>query len=97
MIAPRVLPVRSGMSLGVVEFPVPTVAVKLEDRGPVFFRDRRVGRGGREFGVLKFRTMVPDADRLFGPRQAEKNDPRVTKLITSLRRELGPINSGCSS
>ena len=61
------------------------VAVKLEDRGPVFFRDRRVGRGGREFGVLKFRTMVPDADRLFGPRQAEKNDPRVTRIGRTLR------------
>jgi lipopolysaccharide/colanic/teichoic acid biosynthesis glycosyltransferase len=61
------------------------ILVKLEDRGPVFFRDRRVGRGGREFGVLKFRTMVPDADRIFGPRQATENDPRVTRTGRWLR------------
>ena len=59
--------------------------VKLQDGGPVFFRDRRVGRHGREFGVLKFRTMVPDADRLFGPKQAGENDPRVTRVGRTLR------------
>lgn len=61
------------------------ILVKLEDRGPVFFRDRRVGRGGREFAILKFRTMVPDADRLFGPRQASEHDPRVTRVGRWLR------------
>jgi lipopolysaccharide/colanic/teichoic acid biosynthesis glycosyltransferase len=61
------------------------LTIRLEDRGPVFFRDRRVGRGGREFGVLKFRTMVPDADRRFGPRQATENDPRVTRVGRLLR------------
>jgi lipopolysaccharide/colanic/teichoic acid biosynthesis glycosyltransferase len=61
------------------------LAIKLEDRGPVFFPDRRVGRGTREFAVLKFRTMVPDADRLFGPRQATERDPRVTRVGRLLR------------
>ena len=61
------------------------LAVKLEDGGPVFFRDERVGRGGRVFGVVKFRTMVPDAGRLFGPRQASANDPRVTRVGRILR------------
>jgi lipopolysaccharide/colanic/teichoic acid biosynthesis glycosyltransferase len=61
------------------------LTIRLEDRGPVFFRDRRVGQGGREFGVLKFRTMVPDADRRFGPRQATANDPRVTRVGRILR------------
>ena len=59
--------------------------IALEDRGPVFFRDRRVGRDGREFSILKFRTMVPDADRLFGPRQAAERDPRVTRVGRWLR------------
>src|SRR5499426_703776 len=59
--------------------------IRLEDRGPVFFRDRRVGQGGRVFGVLKFRTMVPDADRRFGPRQATANDPRLTRVGGFLR------------
>ncbi|HTP42159.1 MAG TPA: sugar transferase, partial [Nitrospiria bacterium] len=59
--------------------------IRLEDGGPVFFRDRRVGRDGREFGVLKFRTMVPDADRRFGPLQAREGDPRVTRVGRWLR------------
>jgi lipopolysaccharide/colanic/teichoic acid biosynthesis glycosyltransferase len=60
-------------------------AIKLEDGGSVFFRDRRVGREGREFSILKFRTMVPDADRRFGPRQAAERDPRVTRVGRWLR------------
>jgi lipopolysaccharide/colanic/teichoic acid biosynthesis glycosyltransferase len=59
--------------------------IKLEDGAEVFFRDQRVGRGGRVFGVLKFRTMVPEADRLFGPRQAQIDDPRVTRIGRLLR------------
>jgi putative colanic acid biosynthesis glycosyltransferase WcaI len=61
------------------------LAVRRQDGGPVFFRDERVGQGGRVFGVLKFRTMVPDADRLFGPKQAGENDPRVTRVGRLLR------------
>jgi lipopolysaccharide/colanic/teichoic acid biosynthesis glycosyltransferase len=61
------------------------LAIKLEDGGPVFFHDRRVGRGGRQFRVLKFRTMIPDADRRFGPRQAAERDPRVTRVGRWLR------------
>jgi len=41
-------------------------AVKLEDGGPVFFRQQRVGRHGHRFRMLKFRTMVPDAEALKG-------------------------------
>jgi lipopolysaccharide/colanic/teichoic acid biosynthesis glycosyltransferase len=51
----------------------------------VFFRDQRVGQSGRVFQVFKFRTMVPDADRLFGPRQAMEDDPRVTRVGRFLR------------
>jgi lipopolysaccharide/colanic/teichoic acid biosynthesis glycosyltransferase len=61
------------------------LAIKCEDQGPVFFRDRRVGQGGCSFEVLKFRTMVPDSDRLFGLRQATRNDPRVTRTGRLLR------------
>ena len=61
------------------------LAIKYEDGGPVFFRDQRVGRQGRPFGVVKFRTMIPNADSLFGPRQAGLHDPRVTKVGALLR------------
>ena len=42
------------------------LAIKLEDRGPVFYRQRRVGEEGREFDMLKFRMLRPDADDLWG-------------------------------
>jgi len=59
--------------------------IRREDGGPVFFHDCRVGRGGREFGVLKFRTMTPDADARFGPLQAREGDARVTRVGRWLR------------
>ena len=61
------------------------VAIKLEDGGPVFYRQERWGRGGIRFGVYKFRTMVPDADRKFGLIQAVENDQRITRIGRLLR------------
>ena len=61
------------------------LAVKLQDGGPVFFAQARVGRGGRRFRGLKFRSMVPDADRRFGPVQAAANDARITRVGRLLR------------
>lgn len=59
--------------------------VKYEDGGPIFFYDQRVGQGGRIFTVLKFRTMVPNADQQCGPRQATREDPRMTRIGKWLR------------
>jgi lipopolysaccharide/colanic/teichoic acid biosynthesis glycosyltransferase len=61
------------------------VAIKLEDGGPVFFRQARVGLGGRSFDALKFRSMVPDAELRTGPVQAIENDPRITRLGRVMR------------
>ena len=65
------------------------LAVKLSDRGPVLFRQRRIGRHGAEFSCLKFRSMVVDAERQLADLHAEhgyehglfkvKDDPRVTR------------------
>jgi lipopolysaccharide/colanic/teichoic acid biosynthesis glycosyltransferase len=60
-------------------------AVKLEDRGPVFYMQNRWGRHGRPFRVYKFRSMVPDADKKFGAVQARENDPRFTRVGRILR------------
>ena len=64
---------------------VAAVAIKTQDRGPVFFRQTRVGRGQREFGLLKFRTMVTDAETL-GGYQTVDGDPRITRVGRWLRR-----------
>jgi exopolysaccharide biosynthesis polyprenyl glycosylphosphotransferase len=72
------------------------LAIKVDSRGPVFFRDRRVGVGEREFGMLKFRTMVAGAEEqqlLLEERNEAggalfkiRDDPRVTRVGRVLRR-----------
>jgi Undecaprenyl-phosphate glucose phosphotransferase len=61
------------------------VAVKLTSRGPVLFRQERVGLDGRGFPMLKFRTMRTDAEAL-GPQFAQAGDPRTTAIGAFLRR-----------
>jgi len=61
------------------------IAIKLEDGGPVFYRQKRWGRFGKTFMVLKFRTMIPDADKIFGLKQAKENDRRITRVGRILR------------
>lgn len=61
------------------------VAIKLEDGGPVFFMQDRVGRGGRVFPAFKFRSMIVDAERDTGAVQATAHDPRVTRVGRVLR------------
>ena len=51
----------------------------------MFFRQTRVGLGGRTFDALKFRSMVPDAEAQTGPVQATENDPRVTRVGRLMR------------
>jgi lipopolysaccharide/colanic/teichoic acid biosynthesis glycosyltransferase len=60
-------------------------AVKLDSPGPVFYRQTRVGRYGRDFKIYKFRTMVQNADRV-GPALTMGNDPRITRVGRILRK-----------
>jgi lipopolysaccharide/colanic/teichoic acid biosynthesis glycosyltransferase len=59
--------------------------IKLEDGGPVFFSQERVGRGGRRFEALKFRSMVVNAEAGTGPIQSGENDSRITRVGRLLR------------
>jgi lipopolysaccharide/colanic/teichoic acid biosynthesis glycosyltransferase len=61
------------------------LAIKIEDRGPVFYRQERWGRDQTRFHVLKFRSMVENSDRDFGVRQADVHDHRVTRVGAFLR------------
>ena len=61
------------------------LAVKAEDGGSVFFAQERVGRFGRPFRALKFRSMRPDAEARTGAIQAVADDPRVTRVGRLLR------------
>lgn len=60
--------------------------LKLDSRGPVFYRQTRVGLDGRIFSMLKFRTMVRDAEQATGPIWSPRNDPRVTRVGRVLRK-----------
>jgi len=60
-------------------------AIKLEDGGPVFYAQDRVGKGGRAFRALKFRSMRQDAEASTGPLQARHNDARITRVGRVMR------------
>ena len=60
-------------------------AIKLEDGGPVFFRQKRLPRNGREFDILKFRSMVVDDEKYAGAVLATDNDPRITRVGRIIR------------
>lgn len=59
--------------------------VKLGSPGPVFFRQERIGLGGKPFHIIKFRSMVADAERN-GPQLSSTSDPRITRIGRFLRR-----------
>lgn len=61
------------------------LAIWLGDGGSIFFRQKRVGKDGKIFTILKFRTMVVNAD-LDGPNWTTEKDPRVTRIGSVLRR-----------
>ncbi len=62
------------------------LAVSLEDRGQIFYSQERVGKNGKNFGSIKFRSMIPQAEKGLGPIQAKKNDPRDTKIGRIMRK-----------
>ena len=62
------------------------LAIKLESRGPVFYRQRRVGKDGRPFELLKLRTMVPGAESMGAGIYVLEGDPRITRVGRRLRR-----------
>lgn len=59
--------------------------ITLEDGGPVFYSQERIGKGGVRFRNWKFRSMIADADARFGPKQAEDGDARITRVGRFLR------------
>lgn len=61
------------------------LAIKLDDRGPVFFLQERLTKDGKIFRIVKLRTMVTDAEK-YGQKLAEKDDPRITRVGAFLRK-----------
>jgi len=99
LVAKRVLDLGLGAVVLVLSLPVvaiAAVAIKLDDGGPVIFRQTRIGRGGKPFTILKLRTMVPDAEARYDELAASlasrewplvklHSDPRITRVGRVLR------------
>jgi exopolysaccharide biosynthesis polyprenyl glycosylphosphotransferase len=96
--AKRVFDIAASLLLGLVVLPIlalAALAVRLDSAGPILFRQKRVGKDGRIFEVLKFRTMVANAEELVqelrqrneadGPLFKLRRDPRVTRVGRILR------------
>jgi sugar transferase (PEP-CTERM system associated) len=74
-----------GLILALPLLPLISLIVRLDSDGPVFYTQTRVGKGGRLFKVVKFRTMRQDAEAANGPQWAGDKDPRVTRVGKFLR------------
>ena len=75
-----------GLALASPLLAVAALAIKLEDRGRVLYRQQRVGQDGREFELLKLRTMVTGAEQQGAGLAVNRGDPRITRVGRVLRR-----------
>jgi len=86
--AKRIVDVLASFCLLLLTFPVMVViaiAIWLDSRGPILFRQQRIGLGGRRFEILKFRSMFQNAEE-HGPKWAAENDQRVTNVGRIIRK-----------
>ena len=74
----------AGLTLSLPLWPLIALAIKIDSRGPVFFHQNRIGWGGKVFRIIKFRTMVQEAEAE-GAQWAVHHDPRITKVGRLLR------------
>ena len=84
----RTLDSLGAFALLILSFPIwPIIAltIKLQSPGPVFYKQTRIGQGGKPFKLTKFRTMIKDAER-DGPKMTQENDPRITKFGKFMRK-----------
>jgi exopolysaccharide biosynthesis polyprenyl glycosylphosphotransferase len=85
----RLLDILTSSIILLVSFPISVViaiAIKLDSKGPVLFKQQRCGMNGNEFNILKFRSMFQNAEKTTGPIWSQKGDPRVTKVGKVIRK-----------
>jgi len=75
-----------GSTITLVLLPFIALAIIIDSPGPIFYTQKRLGKGGRPFKVIKFRTMIPDAEKHTGPVLASEDDPRITRVGKFLRK-----------
>ena len=74
-----------GLLVGIPLIAIFGILIKLEDNGPITYKQERLGKGGKRFYIYKLRSMRTDAEK-FGAQWAEKDDPRITKVGKFIRK-----------
>ena len=74
-----------GLIVAIIPMLFIALAIKFTSPGPIIYKQKRLTIHRKEFDIYKFRTMIPDAEKLSGPKFAEKDDPRITKIGKILR------------
>jgi exopolysaccharide biosynthesis polyprenyl glycosylphosphotransferase len=85
----RLMDIVASLILLIISLPIiiiTAIFIRLESPGPIIYKQERVGLNGKLFKVLKFRSMVNDAEKTTGPVWAGKDDPRVTKTGKFIRK-----------
>jgi len=85
----RVMDIFVSLLLLVINSPIlliSAIAIKIDSDGPILFKQERMGQNGKLFNVLKFRSMIKDAEKYSGPVWSQKDDPRVTRMGKIIRR-----------
>lgn len=87
--AKRIMDIVVAILILLVSLPVlilASIGIKLDSRGPVFYKQVRCGLNGKPFKILKFRSMRQDAEKSTGPVWSQKNDPRITRTGRFIRK-----------
>ena len=74
-----------GLLIGIPLVAIFGILIKIEDNGPITYKQERLGKGGKQFYIYKLRSMRTDAEK-FGAQWAEKDDPRITKVGKFIRK-----------
>lgn len=75
-----------GLIVGIPLVIIFGIAIKLEDKGPIFYKQERLGKNEKIFYIYKLRSMIIDAEKVGGAQWAQKNDPRITRVGKFIRK-----------
>ncbi|MFQ5455864.1 MAG: TIGR03013 family XrtA/PEP-CTERM system glycosyltransferase [Nitrospirota bacterium] len=75
-----------GLILSLPIFIFLPILIRLDSKGPVFLKQKRLGENGNEFTILKFRSMIEDAEKVLGPTWSPDNDDRITRVGRVIRK-----------
>jgi exopolysaccharide biosynthesis polyprenyl glycosylphosphotransferase len=73
-------------TISLIFYPFIAIIIKLDSSGPIFYKQKRLGQAGKEFEIIKFRTMSKDAEKNTGAVWTSEHDPRITKVGKFLRK-----------